>query len=54
MPLSGFRRLGTPIDRRTLATLVGPQIEVRVCDRSGAYAFATGSAQARWSNSAAW
>jgi len=35
MPLSGFRRLGTPIDRRTLATLVGPQIEVKDWESKG-------------------
>ncbi len=34
-----------------MATLVGPQMDVKLWDRSGEYNWVTGSAQACWSKS---
>jgi hypothetical protein len=37
-----------------LATLVGPQIDVKPWGNKGEYSFATGSSQAFWSKSGRW
>ena len=42
------------MERRTLATLVGPQIDVKPCDNKGEYSFATGNSHAFWSKSDRW
>jgi hypothetical protein len=42
------------MERNTFATLVGPQIEVKLWDSSGEYFFATGSAHARSSKRLSW
>jgi hypothetical protein len=44
----------TRIERNTFATLVGPQIEEKLCERRGVYFFATGSAHARSSRRLSW
>jgi hypothetical protein len=57
-PKLGAKRFDAPrtnrLDRRTLHTLVGPQIEVNVCDWSGEQRRATGNAHALSSSSRRW
>jgi hypothetical protein len=54
MRRNGFLPLQTPIDLRTLATLVGPQTDVTPWDKSGRYSFATGSPHAFSSKAGDW